>query len=125
VTTYALIEKLLILRGTVVRQGMDLSLAIIAGELDVFDFKLRSFLTYDVDQKVIKKINLFKPYQEQALRKMREQGPNTKTEITRAEKSIKKKYEEEYIRRYETFYENAVSVEGEIPTKNKRETLLT
>lgn len=45
--TYALIDKLLILRGTKPEAGFDLSLAIISGELSVFNFKLRDFEAFD------------------------------------------------------------------------------
>lgn len=38
--TYSLIEKLIIFRGTEFKKGIDLSLAIISGELNFFDIKL-------------------------------------------------------------------------------------
>lgn len=41
--TYSLIKKLLILRGTTVKKGLDLSLAIIEGKLAIFDFTLGIF----------------------------------------------------------------------------------
>lgn len=54
--TYALINKLLILRGTKPKQGFDLSLAIVAGNLSVFDFKLKDFEAVDVFKKTIEKL---------------------------------------------------------------------
>ncbi|MEM5566936.1 pentapeptide repeat-containing protein [Psychroserpens sp. AS72] len=46
--TYALIDKLLILRGTKAEAGFDLSLAIISGDLSVFNFRLRAYEAFDV-----------------------------------------------------------------------------
>lgn len=41
--TYSKIKTLLILRGTIIKKGIDLSLAIIEGELSIFDFTLDTF----------------------------------------------------------------------------------
>lgn len=41
--TYSLIDKLIIFNGTQVKKGIDLSTAIITGELSIFNFKLKNF----------------------------------------------------------------------------------
>jgi len=51
--TYTLINKLILLRGTKIEKGFDISLAIIHGKLGLFEFKLQDFpevdLLYDED----------------------------------------------------------------------------
>lgn len=47
--TYALISKLIIFRGTEFKKGVDLSLAIISGELSVFDVKLNIYKFDDLN----------------------------------------------------------------------------
>lgn len=54
--TYSLINKLLILRGTKAEQGFDLSLAILSGNLSVFDFHLKNFKTYNAHNEAIKEL---------------------------------------------------------------------
>lgn len=51
--TYTLIDKLIILRGTNPKKGFDLSLAIISGDLGVFDFKLKEFEAIDLRKNVL------------------------------------------------------------------------
>ncbi|SHJ87425.1 hypothetical protein SAMN04487911_14813 [Arenibacter nanhaiticus] len=41
--TYSLFDKLVIFRGTIFQKGLDLSLAIISGELSPFDIKIKDF----------------------------------------------------------------------------------
>ena len=53
--TYSLIDKLLVLRGTYPEKGFDLSLAIIAGELSVFDFKFDNYNSHKNLYKVVRK----------------------------------------------------------------------
>ncbi len=71
--TYSLIEKLAIFRGTVFKKGLDLSLAIIGGDLGLYDLKLKDY----------ESIEAFIPENE---------------------------------------YDRIVSIIGDIPAKNKRET---
>ncbi|WP_282161420.1 pentapeptide repeat-containing protein [Ulvibacterium marinum] len=52
--TYSLIEKLAIFRGTEILGGLDLSTAILAGELGIFDFSLNDFKS---DPKVLSENN--------------------------------------------------------------------
>ncbi|WP_299600289.1 pentapeptide repeat-containing protein [uncultured Aquimarina sp.] len=44
--TYTLIDKLMILRGTNPEKGFDLSLAIIAGQISVYDFKMDDYNSF-------------------------------------------------------------------------------
>ncbi|SHJ66754.1 Pentapeptide repeat-containing protein [Maribacter aquivivus] len=44
--TYTLIDKLMILRGTNPEKGFDLSLAIIAGQISVYDFKMDDYKSF-------------------------------------------------------------------------------
>jgi hypothetical protein len=90
--TYTLIEKLMILRGTNPEQGFDLSLAIIAGELSVFDFQFDDYNAYGAMYK----------------------------DVSAELKNHPKSYS--YLAAYETVYENAVSQKHLIPLENKRET---
>ncbi|WP_339848268.1 pentapeptide repeat-containing protein [uncultured Dokdonia sp.] len=90
--TYTLIEKLMILRGTDPEKGFDLSLAIIAGELSVFDFQFDDYSAYG---KIYKDLS---------------------AELKQHHKNYS------YQKAYETVYENAVSNEHLIPLENKRET---
>lgn len=52
--TYSLIRKLIIFRGTTFQKGLDLSLAIISGEISCFDMKIDSFPTKSTDIQAIK-----------------------------------------------------------------------
>lgn len=90
--TYTLIEKLMILRGTYPEKGFDLSLAIISGELSIFDFNFDNYNTH---------INLYK--------KVNKHLKEVKNVIS-------------YTEAYEIVYERAVSENGQIPLENKRET---
>ncbi|KYG77163.1 pentapeptide repeat-containing protein [Roseivirga echinicomitans] len=72
--TYSLINHLILFRGTVFRKGLDLSLAIIPGQIGAFDLRVSDF------------------------------------------KSLKRKLNDDE-------FEDAVSKNGDIPIKNKRETL--
>ena len=90
--TYSLIDKLLVLRGTYPEKGFDLSLAIIAGELSIFNFK---FDNYNSHIDIYKEANI---------------------ELDKAQHKIS------YQEAYEIVYERAVSVSGEIPLENQRET---
>ena len=90
--TYSLIDKLLILRGTYPEKGFDLSLAIIAGELSVFNFK---FDNYNSHIDIYKEANI---------------------------ESDKAQHKISYQEAYEIVYERTVSINGEIPLENQRET---
>jgi len=90
--TYSLIDKLMILRGAFPEKGFDLSLAIISGELSIFDFQFDDYSSYG------------KIYNDTG--KLLEKSNNTLS----------------YIGAYETIYETAVSRQHLIPIENKRET---
>jgi hypothetical protein len=90
--TYTLIEKLMILRGTNPEQGFDLSLAIIAGKLSLFDFRFDDYNAHGTMYK----------------------------DVSAELKKHPKNYS--YLEAYETVYENAVSQKHLIPLENKRET---
>ncbi|MFY0605969.1 MAG: pentapeptide repeat-containing protein [Cyclobacteriaceae bacterium] len=53
--TYTLIEKLIILRGTTFKKGLDLSTAILSGELNCFGIRLENFRSLKIE----KKLNMF------------------------------------------------------------------
>ncbi|WP_299365447.1 pentapeptide repeat-containing protein [Winogradskyella sp.] len=92
--TYALIDKLMILRGTDVEKGFDISLAIISGRLSIFDFKLKE-----------KNYKSYKDIYKDAIILM----PNYQGHST-------------FLKAYEEVYEKAVSEKALIPIENKRET---
>lgn len=50
--TYTLIEKLIILRGTTFKEGLDLSTAILSGELNCFDIRLKNFRSFKIEKKL-------------------------------------------------------------------------
>lgn len=95
--TYSLIDKMVIFRGTKLEKGIDLSLAIITGELNVFGLALPSFESENLDKIVNQKISQFK---------------------FENKKNRKKTFETFFEKEFENF----VSDEGKIPTKNKIET---
>lgn len=95
--TYTLIKQLIILRGTKIDKGIDLSLAIIAGNLSVFDFKLDNYPVIDIN-----------PFVKENIR-------NRTFENTKEKERVFKEI-------YEHKYEESVSIDAEIPIPNKRET---
>ncbi|KAB8155440.1 hypothetical protein EZY14_006015 [Kordia sp. TARA_039_SRF] len=121
--TYTLIDKLIILRGTTVEKGIDLSLALINGEISVFDFKLKNFESFDVDEGIIEEINHLVISENNIAYNIFYQGIFVSNEeILEKHKNPKKTYNEVYAIKYEEVYESLVSEQGEIPSKNKRET---
>jgi len=90
--SYAVINKSMLLRGTFPEKGFDLSLAIIRGDLSLFNFKMNDFKTYN---RIHKDVNV-------AMEKY--DGFNA------------------YINAYDDVYEDAVSNKHLIPIENKRET---
>jgi len=90
--TYALIDKLMILRGAFPEKGFDISLAIINGNLSLFDFKFSDYNTYSKIHKDVRA----------TMKKYSGKGA--------------------YIKAYEEIYEDAVSYHDLIPIENKRET---
>ena len=82
----------MILRGTYPEKGFDISLAIISGELSIFDFQFDDYNAYGA---IYKDLN--------------EEFKKAKPEIR-------------YQRAYDIVYEKAVSINHQIPIENKRET---
>jgi hypothetical protein len=90
--TYSLIEKQLIFRETHFKHGLDLSTAIMAGDLNVFDIQLGFFMAEDVLAIAHKALN---------------NPENLKKPFTQL---------------CEEFYEASISKNGRIPVQNKEET---
>lgn len=90
--TYTSIEKLMVLRGAYPEKGFDISLAIITGELSVFDFQFDDYKSYT---------KIYKDLDE---------------EFKKHNNNIS------YQNAYQVVYNKAVSQNHNIPIENKRET---
>ena len=90
--SYTVINGLMMLRGTFVEKGFDISLAIINGKLSLFNFVIDDYATYSKIHK----------------------------DVETAMKKYSGEYE--YVQAYEEVYEEALSHKHLIPIENKRET---